>query len=443
MIEKVDAIFFKDTNIAASQIRYRGTFMKTILILDMSYTLRMFKERQLEQALESRKLGGYFGRVISVHPLAGLFESSDERFGDPVITQLDESHVFVEGKIGVSRMWRFMPPLNFLLSQIRLVRLLIGMAREAKVDAVRIGDPYYLGLMGLFLARKLNVPLVIRVGFRFDEIFRVTGKPVMPRLFRFRWIEKVIERFVFPRCDLIVGANEDNMNYALENGGRPDVATVFRYGNLIHPNHWQEPNIRAGADTELAELGLKDEIFVVTIARLEPMKCVEDVVRVVAELIQRGHRIKSLIIGDGTLREGLESLASALGVKNSVIFAGNRTQEWIAAVLPRATVIISPHMGRALTEAALAGVPIVAYDYDWQREVVTDGQTGYLVANKDWVGLSDKAEKILTDPISGKKMGENARKRILEMMNPKRLELHEQNEYSKMLKRFSVDYVKQ
>jgi len=346
--------------------------------------------------------------------------------------------VFVEGKIGVSRMWCFMPPLNLLLAQIRLARLLIRMAREAKVDVVHIGDPYYLGLMGLFLVKRMRVPLAIRICYRYDEFFRITGKPVIPRLFWFRWVEKVIERFVLKRCDLIAGANEDNMRYALENGGRPDVATVFRYGNLIHPNHWQEPNMRANADPILAELGLAGEKFVVTVARLEPMKRVEDAIRVVAELIRRGHRVKSLIIGDGRLREGLESLASALGVKNAVIFAGNRTQEWIAAVLPRATVIVSPHMGRALTEAALAGVPIVAYDSDWQREVVIDGETGYLVTNKDWMGLSDKAEKILTDPISGKKMGENAREKMLKMMDPKKLELHEQNEYSKMLKRFSM-----
>ncbi len=412
--------------------------MKTILILDMSYTLKMFRERQMWQALESRKLGGYFGKVISAHPLAGLFESGNNRFGKPVVTQLDDSHLFVEGKFGVSRMLRFVAPLNFLLAQISLVRLLIKMNRQAKVDMLRIGDPYYLGLMGLFLAKKMRVPLALRVSFRYDEIFRVTGKSVFPRLFRFRWIEKVIERLVFSRCDLIVGVNEDNMNYALENGGRPEVATVFRYGNLIHQNHWQEPSKREGAETRLAEIGLRDEKFVATVARLEPMKCVEDTIRVVAELLRRGHRVKGLIIGDGTLKQDLESLAVTLGAKDAVVFAGNRTQEWIAAVLPRAIIIISPHMGRALTESALAGVPIVAYDYDWQREVVVNDETGYLVPNKDWLLLSDKAENILKDPVNGKRMGVNVREKILNMMDPKKLELHEQNEYSKMLKRFSM-----
>lgn len=413
--------------------------MRSILILDMSYTLKMFRERQMVRALESRKVGGYFSRVISVHPLAGLYETGDNKFGDPVITALDDSHVFVEGKVGLSHVWSFIPPLNLLLAQIGLFRLLLKMSREAKVDVVRIGDPYYLGLMGLFLARRLRVPLAIRVCFRYDEIFRLTGRPVMPRLFRFRWIEKIVERFVFPRCDLIAGANEDNMRYALENGGRASVATVFRYGNLIHKDHWQEPGMRSNGDMHLAEFGVKDEKILATISRLVPMKFVEDAIHVIAELTKRGRRVKGLIIGDGMLRKELEALAVRLKVENAVIFVGNRTQEWIAAALPKATAIVSPHMGRALVEAALAGVPIVAYDYDWQREVVVDGQTGYLVPNRDWMALADKVDSVLAYPTDGKKMGKNAREKVLKMMDPEKLVLHEQNEYSKILKRFYIN----
>jgi glycosyltransferase involved in cell wall biosynthesis len=422
-----------------SRQQKKADSMRAILILDTSYTLKMFRERQLEQALESRKLGGYFAKVISVHPLAGLLESGGGQFGDPVITHLDDDHVFVEGKIGISPTWRFLPPLNLLLAQIRLARLLIRMARAAEVDLVRIGDPYYLGIMGLMLARFLKVPLVIRVGFRFDEIVRATGKPVMQRLFMFRWIEKIVERLVFPRCDLIAGANEDNMRYALENGGRSKVATIFRYGNLIHPCHWRKPNNRENANQTLTELGLLDVNFAVTVARLDPMKYVEDALRVFAELIRRGNDVKLLLVGDGLLRGELESLANTLDIKNEVVFVGFQSQEWLAAVLPRATVILSPHMGRALTEAALAGVPVVAYDYDWQREVVVDGETGFLVPHKDWMGLSDKVEHILNHPNDGKIMGKKVRKKISDMMNPEKLDWHEKNEYSKLLAQFLKD----
>lgn len=409
--------------------------MKTIMILDMSYTLSMFRERQLEQALESRKLEGYFSKVISVHPLAGIFDSGNARFGGPVITVIDDSHVFVEGKVGISWLWRFLPPFNFFLAQAKLVWLLIKMARTSKVDIIRIGDPYYLGLMGLFLARLLKVPLLIRVCFRYDEIYRVTGKPVMPRLFGFRWIEKIVERFVFSRCDLVAGANDDNLRYALENGAIPDFGTVFRYGNLIQACHWVEPKLRVACDDILAEFGLIDEMIIATVARLEPMKCVDDVIRVVAELVRRGHKVKGVVIGDGVLRGECMKLAATLGVEDAVVFVGNRTQDWIARFLPKTKVVVSPHMGRALTEAALAGVPIVAYDYDWQREIVSDGQTGYLVAHNDWKGLADKVEQLLFASGLAMEMGKAVRERVMEMMNPEKLMRHEQDEYSKLLAR--------
>lgn len=210
----------------------------------MSFTLQMFRERQLEQAPESRKLGEYFSRVISVHPFAGLFATGKDRFGDPVVTPLDDAQVFVEGKIGISPYLRWLPPLNLLLAQIRLLRLLLRMSREARVDVVRVGDPYYLGLMGWALARLLHVPLAIRVCFNYDQLYATTGKAVFPRLFGFRAIEKIVERFIFPRCSLIAGANQNNLEYAFAHGAAPANGVVFRYGNLIHPLHFAEPAMR-------------------------------------------------------------------------------------------------------------------------------------------------------------------------------------------------------
>ena len=240
----------------------------------MSFTLKMFRERHLEQALESRKLDGYFNHVISVHPLSGLFESGDNQFGDPVVTRLDDKHVFVEGKIGVSPKLSFLPPLNLILAQIRLIKLLLKIARNngnAKVDVVRIGDPYYLGLMGWLLSRLLKVPLVIRVCFNYDLLYKTAKKPVFPRLFGFRFIEKLIERFVFPRCALIAGANQNNLDYGIANGGAPEKGVVFRYGNLIYPKHFTEPSTRTEGKILLREIGIEGD-FITTVSRLEEMK---------------------------------------------------------------------------------------------------------------------------------------------------------------------------
>jgi glycosyltransferase involved in cell wall biosynthesis len=403
----------------------------------MSYTLRLFRELQLGQALDSRKLGGYFDTVISVHPLAGLFESGDSRFGPPVVTRLDDAHLFVEGRIAASRWLRLAPPLNFVLAQVRLLRLLLRMAREAGVRVVRVGDPHYLGLVGWVLARRLGVPLVVRVPSRYEAVRRATGHAIMRRLIRFCWLERRIERFVFRRCDLIAGVNEDNLRYAVECGARADATTLFRYGNLLHPAHWVEPGARPDPQRDLDELALRGTRFVAVVGRLSPEKYVEDFVRATAELHRRGLDVHGLIVGDGPLRAQLGDLARTLGAGSRIVFAGNRPQEWIARVLPAAAAILSPHMGRALVEAALSGVPLVAYDHDWQGEVVIDGETGYLVPHRDWRALADRTGALLADAARARVMGGQARARTAAMMDPEALMRHEQAAYTALLQRSS------
>ncbi len=353
----------------------REPALRTVMFFDMSFTLPMFRERQLHQALESRKLGGYFGKVISVHPLAGLFEKTEKRFGTPSVTRLDDGHWFVEGTIGISRLLAWLPPLNLLLAQACLFFMLHSIARKAKVSLIRIGDPYYLGLFGWLLSRLLGVPLVVRACFDYDLLYAASGKPVFPKLFRFRFIEKRIERFVFPRCDLVAGANQSNLNYAIANGALRERGVVFRYGNLIHPIHFSEPGMRGDVAQLFGELRLRGA-FLMTVSRLEKMKQPEENLYVLRELRAAGRDVTFLFVGDGSMRQELEVLAGRFGVQEHVRFAGNRSQECIAKLLPHARLVLSPHMGRGLTEACLGGAAIVAYDYDWQGEIIRSGETG-------------------------------------------------------------------
>jgi glycosyltransferase involved in cell wall biosynthesis len=90
-------------------------------------------------------------------------------------------------------------------------------------------------------------------------------------------------------------------------------------------------------------------------------------------------------------------------------------------------------MGRALTEAALSGIPIVGYDYDWQREVIINNKTGYLVDHEDWLAMANAAEDLLNNKIKSKELGKNARKHIVKMMSPDILNSHEKKYYDTLL----------
>ena len=206
-----------------------------------------------------------------------------------------------------------------------------------------------------------------------------------------------------------------------------------RDGNLIHPAHFQPPGQRPSAEAMIAELGLQRSPFSITISRLEYLKKPDDVLQVIAEVRKRGLLLKGIMIGDGRMADELKRLSIELGIQDGIVFAGNRSQEWIASILPHALVVIGPSMGRALTEAALACVPIVVYDSDWHSELIQTGKTGELVTYGDWSAMTDSVVKFLNDPAYAKLMGQNVRKAAMEMMDPVKLNEHERSEYDKIL----------
>jgi glycosyltransferase involved in cell wall biosynthesis len=246
----------------------------------------------------------------------------------------------------------------------------------------------------------------------------------------------LVERFVFRHVDLTAGANQDNLNYALANGASPARSTLFRYGNLIDRRHFIEPCLREHKSERLEELGLEPGRYMITVARLEvvnALKHPDHVVRVLAKLRAKGLDVKTVLVGEGRLRASLEELARELGVSDHLIIAGSRNQAWLADIYAHAALMISTHAGRALSEAALAGVPVVAYDVDWQRELIETDATGILVPHGDLEGLAEGAERLLEDRDNAARMGSALRNRAQEMLEPAMLNEHERWEYSKLL----------
>jgi len=412
---------------------------RKLLVLDASFTLEMIRERGLEDSVTCRVLGGYFEHVWTVHPFATLLTSDQwsPRYGKPDSREVDPANTFIEGKVGRFGWLRRIFPLNFLLSQIGLFLYLRRLIRVEGIGVVRAGEPLYLGLFGWALARTTGIPLVVRVGSNHDKIFKVTGRPLQPRLLVSRKVEKIVERFVLKRADLVAGANQDNLDFAIANGARPEFSTLFRYGNLIDKRHFVAPADRRTDPERYRRLGIEAKKYFLYVGRLEAVKHPDDVVRVLAEVRRRGFDIKGVLAGDGRMRAELVELACELGVGGHIVFAGSLSQDWLADLIPNAAFILSPHTGRALGEAALGAVPIVAYDIDWQSEMVETGVTGMIVPHLALKEMADAAEHLLVHPAEARAMGEAARGRACEMLDPAALDEHERAQYEALLRRWS------
>lgn len=412
---------------------------RKLLSVETHFTLEAIRDRELEHSILCKDLGGFFDHVWTVHPFATLLTSEKwgPRYGKPSNYEIAPRHTFIEGKVGRFTLLRTVFALNFLLAQIGLFFALRRLINREEISLVRASNPLYAGLFGLLLARSASIPLVVRVGSNHDKHFEITGRPMEPRLMRGRRIEKFVERLVLSRADLVAGANQDNLDFALANGASPARSTLFRYGNLIDSRHFIDPQERSERTNVLAALGVTEGKFLLYVGRLEPIKQPGDVLDVLRRIRLLGFDMKAVLAGEGSMDAELKESARLAGIEKDTVFAGNLPQSVLALLYPASAAVVSPHTGRALTEAALAAAPVIAYDVDWQRELIETGVTGILVPHGDRDGLAGAVTDLVGDPARARAFGQALRARALEMFDPDFLNEHERREYLKVLERRS------
>lgn len=130
--------------------------------------------------------------------------------------------------------------------------------------------------------------------------------------------------------------------------------------------------------------------IVVTAGRLVPLKDHEGLISAFVP-IANDRKANLVILGEGPMRQQLETAAAAAGIAGQVHFLG--FVENLMAYLARADLFVlnSKHEGLAnvLVEALACGLPIVSTDCpSGPREVLDNGRYGRLVSVGDTKGLS-------------------------------------------------------
>lgn len=151
-----------------------------------------------------------------------------------------------------------------------------------------------------------------------------------------------------------------------------------------------------------------------TLARLERQKGLEYLLQALAEVKQLIPSVRCAIVGDGSLRSGLQQLAGDLGIAKDVLFLGKRTD--VPALMKTFDLFVLPSLwegfGLVLLEAMAASRPIVATRVSAIPEIVLDGETGRLVSPRDVPSLVRAITDMLRDPATAERMGRAGRSRV-------------------------------
>jgi glycosyltransferase involved in cell wall biosynthesis len=154
------------------------------------------------------------------------------------------------------------------------------------------------------------------------------------------------------------------------------------------------------------------------IARLAPLKGHRELLEAFEKLVSRGLDVELLLIGDGGLRMELESWVRERRLSGRVTFTGLVSPEEIPKYLKRSSIVVHTSfregLPRACVQGLLAGLPVVAFDFDGAREVVLDGETGYLIPRADVALLADRLEHLVRNPDRAREMGRRGRELVRE-----------------------------
>lgn len=158
---------------------------------------------------------------------------------------------------------------------------------------------------------------------------------------------------------------------------------------------------------------------IVFLGRLDPRNDVSVLLSAFAQLAREHADARLVLVGDGPRRADYEAQAAQSADRigrGRVIFAGSQTSvEARASYLASADVmaftarIVSHPM--ALIEGMAAGRPVVAYDIEGVRELVSDGREGYRLPVGDAGALAAALSRVLEDDAHRRVMGRLAQRR--------------------------------
>lgn len=328
-----------------------------------------------ETGQQSRILDGYmrpyaeaFGEVCYFSYLA---ESLDEFTSEPAL--LDRVRVLAPGR-PISRGRRAVTMVGAHAAEFRRCRAL----RVFQITGV---------IPALLAKARFGVPYVTSYGFWYAQL----SEPGPKRL-----LKGVVERLGLRHAAAVIATTEEL---------RDRAALTARRVELI-------PN---GVDLRLfrpADVPRPAGRRILYVGRFSPEKNLATVVTATSYVGDATF----VLAGSGVLREPLQTLAREKNVP--VEFLGVVEQATLPRVYGSADVFVLASFTeghpKVLLEAMACGLPCVASDCAGNRSLITDGETGLLFDPHRPKELAARLRRIFDDPTLAARLGEAARKMIVE-----------------------------
>jgi glycosyltransferase involved in cell wall biosynthesis len=276
-------------------------------------------------------------------------------------------------------LWRVGPLPSPSRFGLRYLRTALHALRDYRPDLVYFNNPLYCHLPMVLACRLRGVPYVCHQ----RDTVRLT----------------IAERWALNGAAAVIALSQAAKTLYAAQGLDPLKIRVVYNGISV-----EEFDRAARAQAALAPA---DGLVVALAGSFVPRKRQKEAIEALARLSPEFPDARLELIGDGPDRAELTALASARGLGDRVRVSG-----WAQEVAPHLAsaavgLMLSDREGmpNVVLEYMAASLPVVVTDLPGIREMVHDGETGFLVGVGDADALEDRLRRLLRDPGLRRKMG--------------------------------------
>lgn len=247
--------------------------------------------------------------------------------------------------------------------------------------------------VALRASRLWHKPLLARCGYMWSDLLVHQSEPDQSELER----AQQMEDSVFNACKRLVVTTSANKDYATSRYGVP-ASKISVVPNYV----LTEDFVPASAPAE--------DPYALFVGRMSAEKNPLAVVEACS-----GLGLTLWMVGDGPLRRQARDTADRVGTP--VKWIDRVPHSDLPAIMNKALlfILVSPHEGhpKALLEAMACGLPVVGANSPGIRELIRHGETGWLCGT-DPSSIRQAIQRLISDPGLRKKLGQNARKFVVE-----------------------------
>ncbi len=156
-----------------------------------------------------------------------------------------------------------------------------------------------------------------------------------------------------------------------------------------------------GADISQEEAKKKIGIYgdiILSAGRLVPWKGFRMLVKIMPRLSEISQLFRLVIVGDGPDKKMLESMVKNLGLERKVHLVGRKSQEELATYLAAADMFVLntgyEGFSHQILEAMTAGVPVITTAVGGNKEIIRQGENGFMVKYQDEFNLIEAVKSL-------------------------------------------------